>query len=216
MKTKNSEISIDEFYHIFNRGVEKQPVFLDKRDFVRFLFLILYFQSPINFFNLSRPVTSFVRSQAFNIDNEKTALVLKSKTVSLKAFCLMPNHFHLLIQEIEENGIARYMQRILTAYAKYFNTKYNHNGHVFQGTYRTNHVEDNDQLLYLSAYIHKNPPEYFTYPWSSFSSYSKVNPWPKLLDTSDILNQFETPESYISWVQEASAKDPEMTDVLDV
>src|SRR3989344_3364904 len=167
MRTNNSEISVDEYYHVFNRGVEKKPVFLDKRDYARFLFLILYFQSPTGFYNLSRPVTSFVRSLTFNVDKEKEAAVIKNRTIELGAFCLIPNHFHLLIREVEEKGTAKYMQRVLTAYAKYFNTKYKHSGHVFQGTYKVNHVEDNDQLLYLSAYIHKNPQNYTSYPWSS-------------------------------------------------
>ena len=207
MKTRNNEIGVDEYYHLFNRGVEKQIIFLDDRDYARFLFLIIYFQSPVNFYNLTRPITSFVRRRTFNINEEKVVKVIKTRIVKLNAFCLMPNHFHLLIQEVEDNGIAKYMHRILTAYAKYFNTKYHHNGHVFQGAYKFKHILNNDQFLYLSAYIHKNPKAYGDYPWSSYLSYNKKNSWPELLVIDDIGGQFQTTKEYAEWVKNSSAKE---------
>src|SRR3989338_6329347 len=143
-----------EYYHIYNRGVLKQNIFLDRRDYSRFLFLILFFQSPITFNNIGRPISSFVRSSTLNIDSQD---VISDRFVELSAFALMPNHIHLLVKETKENSLARYMHRINTAYTKYFNTKYRRSGHLFQSRYKSVLVDDNDQLLYLSAYIHKNP-----------------------------------------------------------
>src|SRR3989344_4890227 len=142
-------IGVDEHYHVLNRGSDKQTIFRDRRDWIRFLFLILHFQSPsINFPQLGRSVSHFVKTQSFDIDDEVLEKIAADRAVELGA------------------------------YAKYFNTKYERVGHLFQGSYKSVHVGDNDQLLYLSAYIHRNPRELkdwkgkeFDYPWSSFQDY---------------------------------------------
>ncbi|MBI2100151.1 MAG: transposase [Candidatus Vogelbacteria bacterium] len=228
MRTKNNEISVGEYYHLYNRGVLKKDIFLDDRDYIRFSFLVLFFQSPVNFYNLSRPVTAFVRRQTFNIDSWIVKKIAATKTVEVNALCLMPNHFHLLLKEIEVGGISKYLQRILTAYAKYFNTKYKQSGHLFEGVYKTVHIEDNDQLLYTSAYIHKNPLDlgrgtstYRNYLWSSYLDYVTTNRWPDLLVTDLVLGQFKDSQDYAKWVKNTTAKEINkaledgQTDLLD-
>jgi len=211
IKMHHSKISVDEYYHLCSRGVAKQNIFIDDRDYARFLLLILYFQSPVNLFNLSRPVSRFVRSQTFNIPKDTTEKIIKQRTVELNAFCLMPNHFHLVVREVEESGIAKFTQRVLTAYAKYFNTKYKRSGHVFENLYRAVHIGDNDQLLYTSAYIHKNPLDlkknYESYLWSSFSDYAGTNKQGGLLVPEIILDQFNDKKDYAKWVKETTAKE---------
>src|SRR3989344_587721 len=108
---RNIKIAPGEYYHIFNRGMSKQLIFHDNADRIRFLFLILYFQSPVILQNLGRAVKSFVKHSVFNIDKEVRQEIIKGRFVELISFCLMPNHFHLIVKEVEENGIARYMQR---------------------------------------------------------------------------------------------------------
>ena len=98
--------------------------FFDERDWVRFLFLVLYFQSPVSFDNLSRPVSYFVKHRVFNINNQIVEKMIASRYVELVSFAFIPNHFHLIVHEKKENGISQYMQRILNAYTKYFNAKY--------------------------------------------------------------------------------------------
>ena len=80
----------------------------------------------------------------------------------------MPNHFHLILQEVKEGGISQYMQRVLNAYTKYYNKKYEISGHLFQGPYKSVHIKDDPQLLYLSAYIHNNVRELKS--WKNFDS----------------------------------------------
>lgn len=205
------EIAVDEYYHLYNRGVSKQNIFLDERDYTRFLLLIIYYQSPVILTNFSHSVTSYIRSQTPNIRQKTVDAIIKQRAVGLNAFCLMPNHFHLLIREVEEGGIAKYMQRVSTAYANYFNTKYNRKGHLFENSYRAVHIEDNDQLLYVSAYIHKNPLDvnknYVDYPRSSFHDYVGENRWSKLLEREMILGQFKNPREYASWTKNTTAKD---------
>lgn len=124
----------------------------------------------------------------------------------------MPNHFHMTVCEHKESGIAQYMQRVLCAYTKYFNAKYNKNGHLFQGPYKAVHIEDNNQILYLSTYIHRNPCELknwrnkeYNYPWSSYQDYCSYNRWGALLKTNIITNQFSQKE-YKQFVLSSIAK----------
>lgn len=186
---------------------------MDTRDWARFLFLILYFQSPTIFYNIGRYINTFVRSRAFNVDSDVTSEISGSRAVELVCFALMPNHFHILIREVKEKGISQYMQRVLTAYTKYFNAKYNKSGHLFQGPYKIIHVEDNRQLLHLSAYIHRNPRELrdwrkkeLEYIWSSYQDYVGENRWGNLLAQDMILDQFKNKQAYYDFVKTSPAK----------
>src|SRR3989338_1512754 len=229
---RNIQISVDEYYHVYNRGVRKQIIFHDTADYARFLFLILFFQSPLVFHALSPYVSAFasnfVKHRVFNIDASDSSKIIRGRYVELISFCLMPNHFHLVLREIREHGIARYMQRVLNGYTKYYNTKYEVSGHLFQGPYKAVHVENNEQLLYLSTYVHRNPRELQhwknkeqTYEWSSYQDYIGENRWGELLSTEIILEQFKTPSvqhsvldrtksananGYGKFVRESSAK----------
>ncbi len=209
---RNLTIAPGEYYHIFNRGMDKQNIFFDTRDWSRFLFLIIYFQSAISFSNINR-LTKNIQHSELNMDKDTISKVIKQRYIELVSFCLMPNHFHLIIKEVEEGGIAKYMQRVLNAYTKYINTKYQKSGHLFQGPYKAVHVSDNRQLLYLSAYIHKNPREMSewrnketTYPWSSYQDYIEKNRWEKLLVPDIIFDQFKNQNEYLEFVQTSTAK----------
>lgn len=125
----------------------------------------------------------------------------------------MPNHFHLLIKEVDEGGISAYMQRVLNAYSKYYNTKYEKSGHIFQGPYKAVHIENNDQLLHVSCYIHRNPREitkWFRreaqYQWSSYSDLIGENRWGKLLIPDILLGQFKNKGEYHEFVKSSPAK----------
>lgn len=202
-----------EYYHIFNRGINKQSIFLDRRDWIRFMFLIINFQSPVVFDNINRKVLSFIKNSNFNISEKDIKEILKKRSVELNNFALMPNHFHLTVHELKENGIAQYMQRVLCAYANYFNIKYKRSGHLFQGPYKAVHIKDNDQLLYLSAYIHRNPREISEwknkeqkYPWSSYQDYVKENRWGELLKQEIVLEQFPNKKDYQKLLETSQAK----------
>ena len=208
---RNIKIAPGEYYHLFNRAVNKQVIFHDVRDYARFLFLILYFQSEIKFPQIGRIVKEFVKSRAFDTGDEQE--ISKNRTVELVAFCIMPNHFHLIVKELEEGGIADYMQRVLTAYSKYYNVKYEKSGHVFQGPYRVVHIENDRQMLYLSAYVHRNPRELKgwlsregSYPWSSYTDFVERNRWSKLLMPDIILGSFKGPEKYKKYLKTSMAK----------
>lgn len=207
---RNIKIAPGEYYHIFNRGVNKQLIFHETTDWARFLFLILHFQSPVIFQNIGRPTKEFVKHSVFNINSDE---IIKKRYVELTAFCLMPNHFHLIVKEVEEGGISQYMQRVLNSYTKYFNTKYKKSGHLFQGPYKAVHVGNNEQLLYLSAYIHRNPREFTNwsgkeekYQWSSYQDLVKQNRFEKLINSDIITDQFKNKNDYNNFVKTSGAK----------
>lgn len=170
---------------------------------------------------MSRAVINYVETQTLNED--LVTDVAKDRYVALEAFALMNNHTHLLVRDEGEDGIACYMQRVLNAYAKYFNTKYETVGHLFQGPYRAVHVNDNEQLLYLSTYIHRNPRELrgvagkeHKYEWSSYQDYLGVNRFRPLLDCSFVLDQFNTAHEYREFVDSSIAKDAELKSFADI
>lgn len=206
---RKTRIAPGEYYHICNRGVNKQVIFHDTRDYVRFLFLVIYFQSSEIFQNIGRYIDSFVKHSVFNISESE---VIKNRTVELVAFCIMPNHFHLILKEVGEGGISSYMQRVLNAYGKYYNTKYQKSGHVFQGPYRAVHIEDDRQMRHVSAYIHRNPREItqwfrkeHIYPWSSYQDFIGVNRWNKLL-VPDIALGESSQKQYEEFVKTSTTK----------
>ena len=205
-------VATGEYHHIYNRGNDKQVIFHDKRDWTRFLFLILHLQSDTVFENIGRYVNYFVKHRMFNT-HEDIPDILRTRSVELTGFTLMPNHFHLVITGVKDRGISEYMRRIQDAYTKYFNVKYKRTGHLFQGPYQAVHIKENRQLLHLSAYIHKNPRELpawknkeHLYPWSSYQDYIQ-NRWGELLHTDIILEQFDNHEDYVSFVKSSSAKE---------
>lgn len=212
MPFRTTTFAPGEHYHLCVRGNNKQSIFRSDADRTRLLFLITHFQSPEHLRNIGRTITEFLK------ENENlSGLVIRiraTRYVTLEAFAFMTNHIHLAIREDEKCGIVRYMQRVLNAYAKYFNTKYRSVGHLFQNPYRAVHIENNDQLLYLSTYIHRNPRELpgvrnkeHRYPWSSYRDYLGENRFDGLLDPSLVLEQFTSPAEYRDFVDSSSAKD---------
>ena len=139
------EFSIGEFYHLYNRGVEKREVFLEARDYERFMKLLY----------LSNGTKPFVFRDIQNkiIDSIERGDPL----VAIGAYCLMPNHFHILVREITEGGISMFMEKLTTGYSKYFNTKHRRVGALFQGRFKAEHADNDEYLKYLFAYIHLNP-----------------------------------------------------------
>lgn len=208
-------IAPGEYYHIFNRGAHRQGIFRHITDWHRLLFGVLYLQSSVPIRNIARFASKFKADFGFPIPIDTQEAVLSERVVELVSFCLMPNHFHLLVKETEEGGIGSYMQRLLGGYTKYYNTKYDASGHVFQGPYKAVHVKDDRQLTYLSAYIHKNPHDIaewrgkeFEYPWSSLQDYTLANRWGGLIVPDIIVGQFERTKgsNYADFVRTSTAK----------
>lgn len=214
MSLRPVEFAPEEHYHICVRGNNKQDIFRNDTDRARLLFLIMHLQSPELVPKVGRIFGEYRKTGGWDVGVDLLEKIIASRYVVLEAFSFMTNHVHLALCEKEEQGTTRYMQRVLTAYAKYFNTKYGTVGHVFQGPFQSVHVEDNDQLLYLSTYIHRNPRELpgiagkeHEYEWSSYRDYLGKNRFGGLLDPSLVIEQFENPSEYREFVDSSIAKD---------
>lgn len=136
-----------EFYHIYNRGVDKRNIFEDKADLERF------FQS-MNEFNTLEPIGSLYEN-SFLVP---TALMRRKAKplVDFVAYCINPNHFHFILKEATENGISRFMHKLSGGYTWYFNQRYKRSGALFQGTFKAKHIDSNAYLLNASIYVNLN------------------------------------------------------------
>lgn len=160
-----------EMYHLFTRGVEKRDVFIDNYDKERFLSLITHCL-PIE----PLPSFSFMKRLGRKSEKPKEGKGL----VDILCYCLMRNHFHLLVKENQDNGISTYLHRLLTSYSRYFNVKYRRSGSLFVHPFKAVHIEDDNQFLHETRYIHLNPyvahmkEDIFGYHWSSLTDYTSL------------------------------------------
>ena len=138
-----------EYYHLYNRGVDKREIFLAGDDYRRFMTL-LYLANSSESVRLDNILRNYAYEDLF-------ALPRGECLVAVGAFCLMPNHFHLLITPLVRDGVTRYMLKLQTAYSMYFNIKNDRNGSLFQGTFKSEHASNDRYLKYLFSYIHLNP-----------------------------------------------------------
>src|SRR3989344_9520644 len=126
--TTRSPFGTDEWYHCYCRGVDKRKVFLDQKDYKRFLLSLHVCNGP-----LSVHISNLWRNK--NFEDIMRSSFQDTPLVEIGAYCLMPNHFHLLLKELEEGGISLFMQKVLTGYTMYFNKKYDRKGALFANSF---------------------------------------------------------------------------------
>lgn len=215
MPSKNSvkEYVAGGYYHIYNRGVNKRIIFKDQKDYSTFIsYLKLYLDPQVT-------ITTDLQGLSLKVSPSRLPKNY-NKEVKLLAYCLMPNHFHLLITQTDDGSMSHFMSSIITKYVRYFNTRYKRIGPLFQGRYKAVKVESEYQLTYLSKYIHRNPLDLkafksnknkslSTYKYSSYPNYIRLfnQSW---LNTSPILALFsktKSSNSYDKFVCETEVDD---------
>lgn len=144
------------YYHIYNRGVERRPIFQDQQDYSVFLSYLKTYLTPQDRDSLRSQLAN-PHSTAQERDQIRKQISLNnfSEEITLLAYCLMSNHFHFLVKQKSAGGINKFMNSLATRYTMYFNKKYKRVGPLYQDTYKAVLVETNEQLLHLSRYIHK-------------------------------------------------------------
>lgn len=158
MSTRKISFAIGEYYHIYNRGTEKRIIFKNKVDYDYFLFLMYVCNT----------------TKSIEIRNINKKFDRGDTLIDIGAYCLMPNHFHILIREKTEGGISKYMLKLMTAYSMYFNKKYNRTGKLYEGTFKSIYVSNDNYLKYLYSYIHLNPAKLIDKNWKE-SKTNKAN-----------------------------------------
>ena len=156
------------YYHIYNRGVEKRIIFQDKQDYSVFLSFLKEYLSPKE--ELIKTLFTLKGESFKGVPHQNKNYF---ENIKLICYCLMPNHFHLLINQSAEKAVENFMRSLATRYSMYFNKKYDRIGSLFQGPYKAVLVTDDTYLLHLSRYIHLNPSEYADDLEKEYSSYTE-------------------------------------------
>ncbi|MCX6816874.1 MAG: transposase [Candidatus Beckwithbacteria bacterium] len=154
MPSREDPLVTGEIYHVINRGVASMPIFNDNRYYRRFLETALYYQhyqQSMRYSYFSRLPQS-VRAEYLLKLNES-----KKYFVEIICYCLMPNHFHFLLKQVNDKGISEFMRKLSESYTHYFNVKNKRIGPIFQGRFKSIRVETEQQLLHVTRYIHLNP-----------------------------------------------------------
>ncbi len=185
------------YYHVYNRGVEKRIIFHDREDYSKFIYLLRIYLTPLDELRTEFPL---LRG---NIINNNLC-----EHVDLLAFCLMPNHFHLLIHQKNKDSITKLMRQISTAYSMYFNKRHQRIGPLFQSVFKAAAVENDQYLLHLSRYIHLNPTargaSLDEFEWSSYLYYlgKKDANWLNTQIISEYFNNSKKGFSYREFVED--------------
>jgi len=166
----------NEYYHIYNRGVDKRNVFLDDKDFSRFLLSMNLLNdiedgAMIKWRDYKKCVKNANLDEFLKLNFRK-----REYLVDIVSYCLMSNHYHFVLKQNIEKGVEKFLQKLGTSYTKYFNEKYDRNGSLFQGRFKSSHLSSNSLLLRTAIYVSCNSEIHRiqsakNYRWSSFSAY---------------------------------------------
>ncbi len=202
MASRKIEFSVGEYYHIYNRGVDKRDIFADKNDLNRFFLSLKLLNTP-------RPIgsiyqQSFIKNPTPNIKKKQPQLV------KFVCYALNPNHFHLLIKPLVNKGVEKFMHRLGTGFTLYFNNQHERSGVLFEGKFKAKHINTNEYLLHLSSYINFNNQ---IHPLRGRASKLSKTSWDEyqnsvkddfcLCDKKVILEQFGKPKDYENFAREA-------------
>ena len=180
MSTRKQAFVLGEFYHIYNRGNSKQKIFHDKEDYRHFVGLLFACNSVNNF-----------RSYGLNKGESPFDFERGNLLVSIGAYTLMPNHFHILVTEAENGSISKFMQKLTTAYVMYYNKKYQRTGSLFEGKFKSQYLNTDRYLKYIFSYIHLNAVKLKDKDWKEKGIKNKK-------ETLDYLDNYEY-SSYVDY-----------------
>ena len=223
LNMRNIKFASDQIYHIYNRGVEKRSIFTTDEDYLRFIHNLYEFNDtrpalPSNVKFSSRHPSKTAQSAAIQrcLDSRNPNIEKRERLVDIFAFCLMPNHYHLLVQQRCEKGIEKFMRKLGIGYANYFNQKYQRVGSLFQGRFKATMIEKDAHFLHIPNYIHCNPlklimPDWKiggakdtaqaisyleNYRWSSFPDYAGRKNFPSITQRELFLSSYGDKQSY--------------------
>ena len=196
-----------EIYHIYNRAIDGRPVLSDRSSKTRFTSLLWFYRyiyrtmSYSNFQRLSQP----------NLESALQILLPRPKRVHILAYCLMDNHFHLLIDQLADKGISGFKGDVLNGFTRYSNLKNERAGAIFLNQFKAVRMESDEQLQHVFRYIMLNPytgfmvktiPEIFTYQWSSIGEHIGNASTRKICNDERIMDQFTSIEAMHTFIED--------------
>jgi len=208
------------YYHIFNRGVDKRKIYMDENDYQRF-YLSLYAFNNAN----------FVPSKGASLEEALSFQILERKPyVSILSFCLVPNHFHMLVRPLQGEWMSCFMQRTLTSYVKYFNLKHERTGRLFETEFKAVPAGEEGHFEHLPRYIHMNPLDAIDknwrdgtvtdwdrdiaflngYRWSSHHVFLGKGQELPVVDDEFAKNMFRTPDAYVRYLKSWSTSQADL------
>ncbi len=165
-----------EYYHIYNRGIDKRLIYKSNSDYQRFETLLY----------LGNSAEAIRLDDIVNKNKKKISdIFLEDKgesLVSIGCWCIMPNHFHILVRQEVDGGITKFMKKVGTAYSMYFNKKYDRKGALFGGLFKSKHVGDDKYMRHLFGYIHLNPLDIKFKGWQNLVEKNHSSIWKRFLD----------------------------------
>ena len=216
------EFSNDFYYHAYNRGVDKRAIFQDTLDFQRFYWSLYLFNDA----NYKNPGNDPYYNDVLLAGAEQLAQD-RDQLVKIISFCLLPNHFHLLVKQVKDGGVSKFFQKLGIGYVKYFNRKYERTGHLFEMNFKAIATDSDTHLFHLPRYIHLNAIDYSPlpwreghiddwaraqrilegYPWSSHDAYMGRPQQLPVVDEEEVRNLFKSPEDYMQYLEEWGSRD---------
>lgn len=172
----------DSYYHAYARGASRNKIFKETADYEYFLKLFIrYLSDEVTYDSAGRPYPQLVDH------------------LELLAYCLMPNHFHLMYYQKDAGSISTLMRSVMTSYSRYFNKKYKRSGPLFETRYKSSRISNDTYLMHISRYIHLNHQNWKTWKWSSYMYY-KNNNFPHWLSPEKVLGLFPSTQKYLDFV----------------
>lgn len=197
---RKTEFINGEYYHIFNRGVDKRDVFSDAKDYQRFLLSMELLNDKEDGLMIEWRNFKYGNNKASLDDFLKLSFRKREPLVQIIAYCLNPNHYHFILKQVADKGIERFMHKLGTSHTKYYNKKQKRSGSLFQGVFKSVYIDSDEYLLYLSVYVNKNNfihkyQKNDLWPYSSLAAYLGKRR-DRFVNTDVVLKQFTSKDQY--------------------
>jgi len=218
MPRRNLVLAKDEIYHIFNRSIARENIFSNKINLKKALEILHFYRFPQQL-----RLSKFKALNEIQKKDYLLALKDKSPLVEIYSFALMPNHYHLLLKQLQDNGIVRFIANFQNSFAKIFNLKNERDGAVFQNSFKAKRAETDEQFIHISRYIHLNPVTAYlisfnqlaNYPWTSFPIYVNEDK-NSFVAVNFLLHLFGSKDKYADFVADQVSYQRELALIKDL
>ena len=195
-------LATGEIYHVYNRSVGHDEIFKDKRALTRWYNILDYYRFPHKIKYSKYKTLPHLLKEAY-----ATSYIKQSPIIELYAFAFMPNHYHLLVKQLSDSGIAKYIGNVQNSFAKFYNLKNDRHGTLFEHAFKAKFIETDEEFLHVSRYIHLNPvtsrlidvDQLATYPWTSLPHYIKGDGF---ISSEKILDMLSSKGNFLRFIND--------------